>query len=492
MTNRLREDMLAIWRAGVDGVNVRRLVEGHLSIERDRLIIGETSHPLADIRKISVIGAGKAGVGMAAAVERVLTSQIDAGMVGGWINVPEGCEQELRVIRQHVARPAGVNEPTEAGVFGTRQMLALIEAANRELAAQGIPLSRHLVLCLMSGGGSALMPLPAPGVTLEQKLAVTRFLSAAGATIDEINTVRKQLSGVKGGKLKQACRGTTLVGLILSDVLGDPLDVIASGPTVDNTTTALDAVKVLEKFGFSRAAQYAETARDVLAYLHTQVRRDAQAVINRTAPEVGGSVYNLVIGNNATAVDAAGIEAEKRGYSHTMLCATKSEGDVETLAAHFVDVARKLVDPHAMGRLSNCLISGGEPTVTLAPESRRGLGGRNQQLVLAVICRILADEPLSAAIRNHPGACRFALLSGGTDGEDGPTDAAGAFFDGSILHDIARSGIDPREYLQRNDAYHFFDRFDALIKTGPTGTNVCDIRVLLVNDDVPLTGEEHG
>ncbi|MCL2622781.1 MAG: glycerate-2-kinase family protein, partial [Planctomycetaceae bacterium] len=271
MTYFLRDDMLAILQAGIDGVDVRRLIGEHLAIENDHLIIGEKSYPLADIRRISVIGAGKATAGMAAAVEQVLAEQVEAGIVAGWVNIPEGCQTQcclagpvlrsasdaaLRVIRQHVARPAGVNEPTEAGVFGTQQMLALVRKTNIELIRQGIPISQHLVLCLMSGGGSALMPLPADGVTLEQKLAVTRFLSASGATINEINTVRKQLSAVKGGGLKNFCRGTQLVGLILSDVLGDPLDIIASGPTVDNETTAQDAVDVLNRYDFVHSKHY--------------------------------------------------------------------------------------------------------------------------------------------------------------------------------------------------------------------------------------------
>ena len=470
MTRNLHDDLLAIWRAGVDGVDVRRLVGEYLTIENDHLVIGDASYPLADIQRISVIGAGKATAGMAAAVEQVLAEQIDAEIVAGWVNIPEGCEMPMRVIRQHIARPAGVNEPTEAGVFGTQQMLALIDATNHELERQGIPLSRHLVLCLFSGGGSALMPLPAPRVTLEQKLAVTRFLSASGATINEINTVRKQLSGVKGGMLKQHCQGTTLVGLILSDVLGDQLDIIASGPTVDNETTAEDAITVLDKYGFG---------------FQTSDFR-LQEKLSKADPGVRSQkskACNLVIGNNATAVDASGLEAVRRGYSPTMLCATQSEGDVETLAEHFVDVIQKLiVAGSSVATLSDCLISGGEPTVKLVPENQRGLGGRNQQLVLAVICRLFADETWLATIRENPNACQFAFLSGGTDGEDGPTDAAGAFFDGLILHKIAQSGVDPNDSLKRNDAYHFFEQFDALIKTGPTGTNVCDIRVLLRNE----------
>ena len=165
-----------------------------------------------------------------------------------------------------------------------------------------------------------------------------------------------------------------------------------------------------------------------------------------------------------------------------MTCAGESEGDVESLADYFVGLARNMSNPNANWKaLSNCLISGGEPTVKLAPASHRGLGGRNQQLVLAVICRLLADETWRAAVRDNPANCRFAFLSGGTDGEDGPTDAAGAFFDGHILQKIAQSALDPIEYLNNNDAYHFFSRFDALLKSGPTGTNVCDLRILLID-----------
>ena len=467
MTNSLREDLKAIWQAGVDGVDVRRLIEEHVTVEDDFLTIDDMTFSLVEPAKISVIGAGKATAGMAAAIEQVLARQINAGMVAGFINIPEGCEQPLRVIRQHIARPAGINEPTEAGVFGTQQMLDLIATVNRELTERNIPLSRHFVLCLMSGGGSALMPLPMSGVTLEQKLAVTRFLSAAGATINEINTVRKQLSGIKGGKLKQFCSDTKLVGFILSDVLGDPLDVIASGPTVDNATTTEDAINVLDKYGF-----WLQTSdlrlREVLSKANPNVRN------------LKSEACNFIIGNNATAVDASGLEAVSRGYSPTMLCATQSEGDVESLAEHFVDVIQKLiVAGSSVATLSDCLISGGEPTVKLVPESQRGLGGRNQQLVLTVICRLFEDAAWLANIRENADACRFAFLSGGTDGEDGPTDAAGAFFDGQILHAIARSGVNPVDYLRRNDAYHFFERFDVLFKTGPTGTNVCDIRVLL-------------
>ncbi|MCL2624116.1 MAG: glycerate kinase, partial [Planctomycetaceae bacterium] len=283
-----------------------------------------------------------------------------------------------------------------------------------------------------------------------------------------------------------------------SDVLGDPLDIIASGLTVDNETTAQDAIDVLNRYDFIHSKQYAETVQEVFDLLYEEasdefldsgrqsaISQEVGDALDAMRAEQGidlsnGSVQNLVIGNNATAVDAAGLEAVHRGYSPVMLCATQSEGDVGELAEYFVELIRKISDPHtAANLLSDCLISGGEPTVKLVPEVQRGMGGRNQQLVLAVICRLFENETWRNAVRENPNACPFAFLSGGTDGEDGPTDAAGAFFDGTILHQIARSCIDPNDFLKRNDAYHFFEQFGALIKTGATGTNVCDIRMLL-------------
>ncbi|MDR1491440.1 MAG: DUF4147 domain-containing protein [Planctomycetaceae bacterium] len=483
--NPLREDMLAIWRAGVDGVDVCRLIVGRVftenSGENGRIWIDKIAYPLKNIRKISVIGAGKAAAKMSAAIEQTLSQQVDRGMLSGFVNIPEGCEIPLRVIRQHVARPAGVNEPTEAGMFGIGQMLRLIEETNRELMSQNVPLSEHLAICLISGGGSALAPFPADGVTLEQKLVVTRFLSAAGATINEINTVRKQMSGVKGGKLCRCCGGATLVALILSDVLGDPLDVIASGPTVENTTTAADAIRVLEKYGFLQSETARGISENVMKFLQTQAAVQ-QNQFNKTQQHSQIPTRNIVIGNNATAVDAAGIEAEKRGYSYTMICATSSEGNAESLGELFAERALRMCGGDSFGRISNCLISGGEPTVSLVPSSQRGLGGRNQQLALAMICKLLNNGDWLEQFRKNPAAaCPFAFLSGGTDGEDGPTDAAGAFFDSEILRDVVQSNIDPTDFLRRNDAYHFFERFNALLKTGATGTNVCDVRVLLRN-----------
>jgi len=443
--DRLRRDALRIWQAGVDAVRSERLVREALRVEGSTLLIADERLPLDAVRRIGVVGAGKAGAGMAAAVEELFGPRlIEQKQLAGWVNVPADCVRQLTRIKLHAARPPGVNEPTPAGAAGSLEILRIVESLGPD----------DLCLCLISGGGSALMPAPVEGITLDDKLAVTRYLSAAGANIEQLNTVRKQLSRIKGGGLARACRAGRLVVLIISDVLGDPLDVIASGPTVEDTSTPQAAFRVLDRF----TARNSEISPKVFEYLE-QKQHTRQ-------PRPTTQVTNLVIGNNATAVDAAGLEAERLGYSHAMLSAERSEGPAEQVGRHLAEMALRMRDQPG----PDCLISGGEPVVTLVDESRRGLGGRNQQLVLAALER-LADD----------GAKGIALLSGGTDGEDGPTDAAGAFLDAAVLFAARQQDLDPADYLARNDAYHFFQPLDALIKTGPTHTNVCDVRVIVVD-----------
>jgi hydroxypyruvate reductase len=312
----------------------------------------------------------------------------------------------------------------------------------------------HLCLCLISGGGSALLPAPVEGISLADKLAVTRFLSGAGANIQQLNTVRKQLSRIKGGGLLRACRAGRLITLIISDVIGDPLDVIASGPTVEDPSSPADALVVLDQFG-GRQSNLVPAA--VYAYLERQPPQRTGQVTCRAD--------NFVIGNNAVAVDAAGLAAVRLGYSPAMIAAQGLEGAAE-------DVGRRLADMAINMRRNegpDCLISGGEPVVQLVPAPERGLGGRSQQLALAAL------ERLGERVEG------LTILSGGTDGEDGPTDAAGALVDGPLAHAAADRGLNASDYLRRNDAYRFFEPLGGLIKTGPTHTNVCDVRVVLVD-----------
>jgi glycerate 2-kinase len=441
----LRKDALQIWRAGVAAVDSRLLVRKALRVEGDRLFVGHESYDLKPIRRIVIVGAGKAGAGMAEGVEQALGPRLLAEkQLAGWLNVPADCVRQLTAIHLHAARQPGQNEPTPEGAEGAEQILRLVGESTAD----------DLCLALISGGGSALLPAPVAGISLADKLAVTRHLSAAGADIRQLNTVRKQLSRIKGGGLRRACRAGRLITLIISDVLGDPLDIIASGPTVDDTSTPTEALAVLEQF----QAQAGGIAPAVFDYLHSQTSRRVYTA--------GCPATNLVIGNNTTAVDASAREAARLGYAVETAPTNPREGFAE-------DVGRLLADKLlAMRRAagSQCLVSGGEPVVKLAPAETRGLGGRNQQLVLA------AAEKLANA-----NVDRFAMISGGTDGEDGPTDAAGAMLDEQILVEAKSRGLDAGDYLRRNDAYHFFEPLGALVKTGPTHTNVCDVRVIVVD-----------
>jgi glycerate 2-kinase len=501
----LRRDALQIWRAGVDGVRPGRLMPQWVRVEGDSLHIGDDAIPLDAIRRIAVVGAGKAGASMAGAVETALgPTLMGEKQLSGWVNVPAdvaggpgpACRRPLNVqrIHLHAARPAGVNEPTSEGVAGAMEILRLVESLGPD----------DLCLCLISGGGSALMPAPVEGISLADKLAVTRHLSAAGANIEQLNTVRKQLSRIKGGGLLRACHAGHLVSLIISDVLGDPLDVIASGPTVPDTSTPLAALAVLDQFG-ARAAGISAAVFECLARASVEQQPSSRRVPVAVSPvasdgakrEKTGTRYvrNLVLANNATAVAAAAEEAERLGYSVDAVSAMQSEGLAEEVGRELAEKALAMrarlgptcrrplndggvgtaVDPDAGAAVQlpaqqwrACFISGGEPVVKLVDSARRGLGGRNQQVVLAALTR-LADD----------GAEGIALLSGGTDGEDGPSDAAGALLDADVLAAARRMKLDAADYLARNDAYRFFEPLDALIKTGPTHTNVCDVRVVL-------------
>jgi glycerate-2-kinase len=311
---------------------------------------------------------------------------------------------------------------------------------------------------LISGGGSALLPLPTKGISLDDKLQVIRHLSSHGANIAELNTVRKHLSDVKGGGLLAACTSAPLITLVLSDVLGDPLDLIASGPTVQDTSTAADALEVLSRF---------DPQRQLPATVYAAL---ASPRPTRSRPAAADSALTIVIGNNPLAVDQAAQAAEHYFVDVVRESAPRCEGSAETIGR---DIARRILSALKHGR-PMCLVSGGEPTVELADASVRGLGGRNQQLVLAAYQQLRQAELSDEAWR------RIALLSGGTDGEDGPTDAAGAVLDADVHARSLKSDLDLNDFLRRNDAYHFFQPAGGLLMTGPTGTNVCDLRIALL------------
>jgi glycerate 2-kinase len=463
----LRSDALHIWHAGLDAVRSERLMHHAVRVEGHTLILGNDFLGLPEdalridlntVKRIAVVGAGKAGAGMAAALEEILgPAIIEEKQLTGWVNVPADCVRKLQRIHLHAARPPGINEPTEAGVAGAQEILRIVESLG----------SDDLCIALISGGGSALLPAPIEGISLADKLAVTKFLSAAGANIAELNTVRKQLSRIKGGGLARARRAGRLVSLIISDIPGDPLDLIASGPTVPDDSTPQAALAVLERFGAREAG--------VPASVFTALEKQQTENVARSQPLL--ATKNFVIGNNDMAVTAAKVEAEQLGYHVYANCAAQPEGAVEEIGRHLADINRQLTDPKLLKYMLeiNCWIYGGEGTVKLAPQGERGLGGRNQQTVLAALVE------LTKQTKNEKQPKQIVILSGGTDGEDGPTDAAGAFVDRAVIEEARRRGLNAEDYLRRNDAYHFFEQLGALIKTGPTNTNVCDLRIVVTS-----------
>ena len=443
-TQELRAHAESIWRAGVAAVDSRRLVRDSIAVTPSGLRVCGDTFPLATTSRVAVVGAGKAGAGMAAGLEDALAGSTWIDRVDGWVNVPADCVRRLGRVHLHAARPPGINEPTADGVTGTERILAMASALGAD----------DLCVVLLSGGGSALLPAPVPSITLEDKQHVTRLLMGGGATIDELNCVRKHLSRIKGGGLARAASGTRLVSLIISDVVGDPLDVIASGPTVPDTSTAAEALAVLRRY------PSAEVPPAVLKHLEADAASQA-------TPSSFSHVRNHIVGSNTVALEAAAAAARALGYEVRSL-GSANRGDARDEGRLLADMCVALRDAGRPGTPGVCVVSGGEPTVHLARTDRPRKGGRNQELALAAL--------LHCWTRGMDG---LVVLSGGTDGEDGPTDAAGAISDATTLSVARVAGLHPGPYLEINDSYTFFEAVGGLLKTGPTDTNVMDVRVAL-------------
>ena len=465
----LRDDAIAIWSAGLAAVDSAKSVMQQVRILQDQLWIAGVRIPMPPDGRIEVVGAGKAGAGMASGIEAALSSTDFADRVSGWVNVPADCLRPLRHIHLHAARPAGLNEPTQDAVQGTQEILRRVQSLSKS----------DVCIVLLSGGASALLCSPAPGISLSDKLSVTRALAGIGAPIHELNLVRTQLSQVKGGRLAEACSAGTLVALIISDVIGDPLEVIGSGPTTPGVSRAADGLQVLRD-------------RDVLdripprviAFLERQA--DAARTMDTDAEFPRAcTVVNRIVASNAMAIDAAAVKAKALGYEVQSLGSANAGEAAEegrrlidrllAIPAESVGTPQQTIQDH---QRRVCILSGGEPTVNLsvsgtasgipaAHSVAAARGGRNQELVLAAV----------ASHRNSADWKGTVLLSAGTDGEDGPTDAAGAIVDEAVVARIAASGLNPDSYLARHESYPFFDAVDGLFRTGPTHTNVMDLRV---------------
>ena len=437
-TEDLRKAAGEIFQAALDAANPRIAIHRHVRREGERLLANGAVYDLSRGR-VYVVGAGKACAAMAAAVEEVLGDRIRDGVVV----VKDGYAIPLRRIR---VTQAGHPVPDARGVEGTSAILALLTETGPE----------DLVIVLISGGGSALLPAPVAGIDLIDKQTMTRVLLACGATIDEINAVRKHCSRIKGGQMARALFPARSLTLILSDVIGDPVDAIASGPTVPDTTTYGEALEVLRRYRI-------EDRIPVSILRHLE--RGARGEIPET-PKAGdpcfATAHHRIVGNNLQSLLAARDRAARLGFQ-ALILTTELKGEsrevAKVLTALLLEMRRSghPVSPPA------CLLLGGETTVTVRG---KGKGGRSQELVLAGAIAIAGGRDL-------------VIWSAGTDGTDGPTDAAGAVADGDTWARAKEVGLDPLRALEENDAYHFFEGLGDLIKTGPTLTNVMDILLLL-------------
>ncbi len=441
-TEKLRRDADMILRAGLRAADPYRAVTEHVSIEQDILRAADTvALDLTDFDRIVVTGAGKGSAPMARALEDMLGERISHGIVCVKYDHTEPL-QRIEI------REAGHPVPDENGRRACMEIVDTLKAAG----------DRDLVISCISGGGSALLPAPVEPVTLEQKQELTRKLLAAGADISQINAVRKHLSRAKGGRLMAAAFPATVVNLALSDVIGDNPDTIASGPFVPDSSSFADAWEVLEQFNLLESV-----TPEILQVL--QSGRDG--AIPET-PKHDDPIFrrctNIIVGSNIQSLTAAKECAAELGY-HTLILSSSLAGDTTEAAGFHTSLAR---EAHATGNpvpRPACILSGGETTVRV---TGNGLGGRNQEFVLAMV------EPLAEI----PDA---VVLSAGTDGTDGPTDAAGAAADTGSANRAAKLGLSPRLYLKENDSYHFFRQLNDLVITGPTRTNVMDMRIMLLS-----------
>ena len=435
-----RAAALAIWGAALAAADVRPIVRRAVQREGAFFSAGTLTVDLARVERVLLLGAGKASAAMAAALEELVGDRVADGLVV----VKDGYARPLRHAR---VVEAGHPVPDARGERGAVELLALAERAT----------ASDLVVLALSGGASALLPAPAPPLSLDDKRQVTRLLLAAGAGIHELNAVRKHLSRIKGGQLARAAAPAAVLTLALSDVVGNDLDVIGSGPTAPDRTRYADALGIVDRFGLRE--EFPARARQ-------RLEAGARGDVPET-PKPGDPLFsritNVVIGDNSLVVDAATREATALGYRVEVL--------TRALAGEARDVARQLVRRARSCQPPTCLIAGGETTVTV---SGPGRGGRCQEFALA------------AALEVH-GVRGLTVLAAGTDGTDGPTDAAGAVADGETVQRAGAVGVDPRQCLMENDSHRVFAGLGDLVVSGPTASNLLDLYVLVVDTPLPVS-----
>ncbi len=423
----LRRDAVRILTAALKAADPAEAVSRHLNKRHYRF---------DRFRRIFVVGAGKASAVMAQPIERLLGKGIQAGC----INVKYGHSARLRRIE---INECGHPIPDAQGVLGAEIIAGIVEQARED----------DLVIGLISGGASALLPLPVAPVVLQDEQQMTQLLLDCGANIHEMNCLRKHISRLKGGRLAALAHPAAVIALILSDVIGDDLDVIGSGPTVPDRSTFEQARAIVEKYGLG----------DRLPRTIATVLRECKQETPKPGDPVFERVKNVIVGSNRLAIDAAVGAAKALGYRPLVL-SSRIEGETREIARMHAAIVKEVRASGRPVRSPACIISGGETTVTIRGT---GLGGRNQEFALAAAIEI-------------DGMQNVAILSAGTDGTDGPTDAAGAIATGETLARARENGREAAGHLANNDSYHFFEPLGDLIKTGPTKTNVMDIRLMLV------------
>jgi glycerate 2-kinase len=435
----LRHDARQIFKAGLKAADAAAAVSRHVRVAGEILDIDDRSYPLKKYRKIVVVGAGKGSAQMF----RALANSLGDWFYGGIIIVKYGYSvpaSNIEIIE------AGHPIPDENGLRATEQLIGLLQQTTGE----------DLVLCLISGGGSALLSSPAEGVSFHEKQEMTRMLLGCGAPIREINTIRKHISKVKGGRLAGVAYPSSLISLILSDVVGDSVSTIASGPTAPDLSTFSECQLILDRYELRNKIPRS------IASLIEKGRRGEIEETPKPDDTIFDSVLNVIVGDNRLALSAAKQQAEILGYSVTVL-EDYAEGEAVDIAVAHATIAKQIYALRNAPRPA-CIISGGEATVTLRGN---GLGGRNQEFALAAAIEI-------------DGLNDVVALSGGTDGTDGPTEAAGGIVDGGTVRRGQDQGLDAREYLTSNDSYHFLRSTGDLLVTGPTFTNVMDLRLILI------------
>ncbi len=427
-----------IFAAALCSVNPESLVKGY----EDKIL---SYYALKNFRKLLVVGFGKASYQMAVALEESIDTELISGgiVVTKYGHSKKNHSSELKKIKVYeAAHPV----PDEKGIMATEEIIKLLKSADKGT----------LVICLISGGGSALFVSPHEGITLQEKQLITDLLLKAGADITELNSLRKHLSKVKGGRLAEIAHPAEIISLMISDVIGDKLDVIASGPTAPDSSTYQDALDVVNNYGLAE-----KTPTSVMELFKRGVEGSVPDTPKKGNP-VFENVQNLIVGSNQIAIEAARKKASELGFE-TQVLSTEVEGDVEGVAKWLAGKTREELSVSQDGK-KTCLISGGEPTVIV---KGKGKGGRNTELALRFAMEIEGVEGVT-------------MLSAGTDGTDGPTDAAGAVVDGQTIGKAKALGINPQEYLDNNDSYNFFKKINSLVITGPTGTNVMDVHIVLI------------